>query len=789
MSSSNNNGASRGRGRGRGGSVRGPTSALTSFLQEQGISARAIAQGHRRRQEEAAAAAAAGAASVPGTSTADANTQGSDATSTADGTQADDAMDVDGDEEDAEDDLVVAVRSTRSRSRRGAAVSSSSSSNASDQVADSSSNGIKTKRKPRKRKPDTSSDDDDDDDDFIGSGTGRNSQPQRPDSSVCIKCRRTITKFTKSAYASVCRSCAGVDANDATTAARAPLRSTRRNAATNGDAAVPALPKRRIGRARETAAEYALVRDDQDLALAQSQVPSLQDMCIKALVDLIDHVEDLGDLSAGSLRKLARVLCKKRRLDAGILPLFTGPFMTSLTLYDVTSLDAEVLGRLSFLCPKLRVLHLAFCGRANDETIDAWIGAGWDGLCEVTLKGPYLVTDGAWSRFFEAYGRQLTKLNLEHCAKLAEPGVRALVEAQAAASYPLEDLALHYADSLSSSALDHLTNFVNLQGLSLMYSCTHLTDVHVEAYTRSMPQLRAIAIGVAAHLTDKSLFALRRIQSTLAHLTLSSVDGITTAGVHSWLRGVWPPVRGRIVGEGEEEGESAQQGEQQQAQEQAQSGPAAGGAVAAGSEQTAGAVTNGTSGDAGAASGDAADGYADAMDVDGPEDEDPLYTLPTLTAEEALEWEEHDTLPSEIDFSDILAPPSHITFPTLSLETLVLDRCRGINSDAALVPILEQSAPYLKRLALNWMDQVTHRSLMALVDSVGAHPVVRDLDLSWVRCVDDPVLEQLVERLPELARVTVFGCNKLTAWATVLKQWENARGDRVAVIGSEFAEA
>ncbi|KAI9164525.1 UV-damaged DNA-binding protein rad7 [Blastocladiella emersonii ATCC 22665] len=85
--------------------------------------------------------------------------------------------------------------------------------------------------------------------------------------------------------------------------------------------------------------KFSLVRDDADVALAALQVPSLVDTCIKKIVDLIDDVESLGDLSKNALRKFARVVCKKRMLNAGPLPLFTGDHVTSLTLFDVTLTD------------------------------------------------------------------------------------------------------------------------------------------------------------------------------------------------------------------------------------------------------------------------------------------------------------------------------------------------------------------------------------------------------------------------------------------------------------------
>ncbi|KAI9220710.1 hypothetical protein BC828DRAFT_405557 [Blastocladiella britannica] len=707
--------------------VSGPTSALTSFLREQGISAREISYRHRRRQEEAAGA------------NGDVAPAAADENDTADIAIINDDDDDDG---ETDDDVVVAVPAANGSRGSGRGRGASAAAAAA-------------KRRKRKLRDDSS----DSDNDPPVAAVPRDTQDP-----ICIRCKAPINQWRRSAFASICRDCVVMQQEQSRATERIVRAAARDNpdimdadlVQSTVDAAMAAVSsggagkgKRRLGKLRETAAEFAMVRDDGNLVLAASSVPSLQDMCIKGLGDLIDSVESLGDIvSETNLRKLARVLCKKRLLDGTNVRLFCGAHVVSLSLFDVTNLDADGLGQLADLTPNLVHLHLAFCGRATDATFDSWIDARWMFLTDLTLKGPYLVTDRGWGRLFDAYGRNLSKLHLEYCTKLARIGIDSLVISQRENGFPLEDLALNYADSLTAETLTELSLLTMVQGLSLLYSCRHLTDEHMDNFTRTMPGLRAIALAEALHLTDKTLFSLRRIHNALRHFSVADVPGFTAEGVDAWVLGHWPPRRPfRIEAE-------RRRLEAETAMDVDVPAPAAAAAAAA---ATAAAATN--------------------------EQEQEVNEEEEDAAAERAEWEEYDRLDPARDHSDLLRPD----IAPLQLETLVLDRCRGTNHDSVITTLFAATGTKLVRLGLNWMDCLTAPAIVSLCDYAGATPSLRDLDLSWVRCVDDPVLEMLVDRQTALERLTVFGCSRLTAVAAT-RRWENGRGDRIALIGHELMQ-
>ncbi|KNE58163.1 hypothetical protein AMAG_04978 [Allomyces macrogynus ATCC 38327] len=509
-----------------------------------------------------------------------------------------------------------------------------------------------------------------------------------------------------------------------------------------------------MGRARNVAADFALLRDDQDLKKAMTTVPPLKDMCIRALSEHIDDVEALGDVSDETRRKLARILCKKRALDASVLPLFTGWEITNLTLFDCTKLDADTLAMIARLCPNMRSLHLAFCGRTADSTVAAWGQAWSDSLEELSLNGPYLVRDAAWAEFFASVGGRLTKLHLDYPAKLGPVGVAALVDAQSDSRFPLRDLALMHGDALDEKCIPLLAQFVNLDKVNLLHSGQAVTDQHVLALFRNLHNLRAFLISHAPQISDETLFALRWRHATLDHLHFEAVESFTPGGVLSWLSGTWPPVQPRAEGE-EEDDESAA----------APAGPAP------------------------APLG--ANGVEEPMDVDGPEsDEDGSVFEGNGQNPDELPAPADEEVPAltEADIAELTQPA-----PPLHLSTLVLTRCRGLNTDLAITPLLRATCGTLETLGLNWLDWLTPAALLPLVehtrrqDAAGpGAPNLKVVDLSWVRCVDDPTLEMLVSQLP-LTEVKTFGCHKLSP-VVATRAWTNIDGESVAVIGSEFTE-
>ncbi|KAJ2008743.1 UV-damaged DNA-binding protein rad7 [Coemansia thaxteri] len=97
------------------------------------------------------------------------------------------------------------------------------------------------------------------------------------------------------------------------------------------------------------------------------------------------------------------------------------------------------------------------------------------------------------------------------------------------------------------------------------------------------------------------------------------------------------------------------------------------------------------------------------------------------------------------------------------LTRLDLGRCYML-TDAVVRAAVRHSGATLRSLTLNSVDDnLTRDGLLAL--SEARCPALEHLDLSWVRCTSDAVLEALLPACRRLERVVVYGCPDVTRFA------------------------
>ncbi|KAJ1990705.1 UV-damaged DNA-binding protein rad7 [Coemansia spiralis] len=381
--------------------IRGPHSALTDYLNEIGVSDHFR---NRRRNEQQVEQGV--QANNQEATQATSSTTLTEAATTAQADTADAALAADLQEE--EQGEVHAESSTapmRTRSRRAAAAASSVIA-----VSAVAKKGGKKKAKKGKHS--------DGDSDFCGSDSNEDEINQRgglnrssarkggrmkeceicgkrfllrgeqtPDRFLCAMCRRSVDKTFK---------------EQAEVAKRA--RTTT----------APKAAKRR--RTKKT--EGGLLEYDPGL-------PTLQDLCVRAIAKHLDQVDSFGDISTQSLHKLCRIICKMRLLDEQTLRLFLGPEKTSVTLYDCTKITDSGMQRLIEQCPNVTSLDLEYCGRMSSQNL-LDMARNLTQLKYVRLDGAFVVSDKAWAMFFRTMGERLQSFKIKYTG-FGPGAMRALV--------------------------------------------------------------------------------------------------------------------------------------------------------------------------------------------------------------------------------------------------------------------------------------------------------------------------------------------------------------------------
>ncbi|KAH7087924.1 RNI-like protein [Auriculariales sp. MPI-PUGE-AT-0066] len=454
--------------------VRGPTSALTEFLRESGITAPRLVFPRRTSQrsgEPAQQADTSGAVPTATTSTANANG---------------DAMDVD-EEEEVE---APARPSRRATGKQRATGNDSEDLDASEGEINTPANKkrkltkavearlkAKAKASARKKGIKVSDSEDDDEDEYNMPSSKPANAPPPPAGSLeeCASCEKrfTVTKYTVAARPGpgwLCHECAkasGIDPFKKPTAPR----------------------KRKAPQERRKIVNF----EEKD------KIPTLSKLAIEVISKNIDDVEVFGEIGHINMENIAKVLARNRSLTPENAQLFYDVQNKQLTFFDATKLEPPALCTLASLNPNLTHLRLDFCGRMKDVVIQHW-SQHLRYLTKIDLLGPFLVRSEAWIKFFEVVGPQLHTFRITQSPRFDLDCAEALAKH---ASGTLTDLRLAEVGLLKDDFLP------------ILAGCTNLISVDF-SYPGSGTSLSSDAV----------VDFLAAIGSTLEHLNLSGHEGL-----------------------------------------------------------------------------------------------------------------------------------------------------------------------------------------------------------------------------------------------------------------------
>ncbi|KAI8818591.1 uncharacterized protein EV422DRAFT_173028 [Fimicolochytrium jonesii] len=513
--------------------VRGPASALSSFLRERGIRAPA-ARGWARRTDIPATTADPAAPTTGGNNDTepDSENSGSDPDNDSDSapavsrtrtttraslrtrTPSGDAqvglqatmMEVEVEEEvvvddEAEEGEECQTTTTSSRAKEGKEKAAKTPA----KVAAKAKAGAKKRKKGK-------DDNDDDDENYPGptsAGRSNHSKRRKPDMSsafnagsvgFCSRCKRRY--LVGHDQASLCSACYSIQASKISTGG-------------------PKKPRKKKG---------VIIPEGADESAGS--VLSLRNLCIRLIADCIDSVEGFGDISEATKLQISKIIGRHRQLKPENVRLFTGPTEQRVHLFECTYLDDEALSEVAAASPNVRHFHLGNCGRITDKTLKV-IGDTCAQLETLCLDGPFLPSNAAFATLFEGLGEKLRELTLRHAAKLNKNGIETLV-----GSCPhLRVLRLEQCMKLDDESIQLLGNFKDLEVLEIGFMGDKVSE---ESFVNLLMTigagLKTLVLNGHSRLTDSVLTAIASNCTQLHDLSLEECESLTSEGVLQFVR-------------------------------------------------------------------------------------------------------------------------------------------------------------------------------------------------------------------------------------------------------------
>ncbi|GJE90230.1 RNI-like protein [Phanerochaete sordida] len=499
----------------RSNNVRGPTSALTEFLKESGITPTTIARRVRTRQVEQPAP-------VAGPSRQAEN----DESAEADVAENDEPVEREYNSDNLDEDDEVPLKKKRKLTKAAEAKLKAQAK-------------AKAKKGKKKDDDDYSDDGSDEEDAYTALSKMWKDETKPPNGSLieCSKCGNefSVTQYTRQAPNGgwLCHSClkaSGVD----------PFKK-------------PAAPRKR----------KPLTEKRNVTHFEEHRLPSLANMCIKVVSSHIDDVEALGDIGSMNLDSIAKAIAKDRSLTPENATLFYDVQNTNLTLYDATNLTPPSLCALASLNPNLTTLRLDFCGRMDNSVLAAW-NKSLPALTRIELLGPFLVHASTWQSFFESHPK-LTGFLITQSPRFDVKCIESLVEN----CEGLTELRLKEVGKLADDFLPHIKKLAGQLTYLDLSSPGEPEAVSNDALTDLLTAvgagLRHLDLSGHALLGDGFLFqGLKPHTRQLESLALALTPELTDAGVAEFFA-TWagaaappnPPLRHAALGRNPELGGAA----------------------------------------------------------------------------------------------------------------------------------------------------------------------------------------------------------------------------------------
>ncbi|KAK4684947.1 DNA repair protein RAD7, partial [Tremellales sp. Uapishka_1] len=260
-------------------------------------------------------------------------------------------------------------------------------------------------------------------------------------------------------------------------------------------------------------------------------VVSLGDICIQLIGRYIEDVEQLGDIGGVNMDKVCKIISKSRRLTPEAAALFYSADRTELAMYDCTRLVHDSFLALARLCPNLTSLHLHLCGQLMTDSLIAF-GKSLKSLTRIELFAPFLVRKEGWIDFFKQRNASLQGFLITQSPRIDLETIETMVD-----NCPnLTELQLAEIGMMQDDFLIPIGKLDKLQSLDLSSPGTPLSDdAVVTLLSKVGTNLVSLNLSDNSELGDMSLISIAKYCPSLKQLYLRNCVEFTDEGVTAFF--------------------------------------------------------------------------------------------------------------------------------------------------------------------------------------------------------------------------------------------------------------
>lgn len=254
---------------------------------------------------------------------------------------------------------------------------------------------------------------------------------------------------------------------------------------------------------------------------------SLMSLCIDTLAKNITLAQDLGDLPASLVDRIARILSKRRLVDQNTLLLFLQPNAEDVHIYDGAKLSSEHIMRIFQDVPKLKNLKIRNAIQFKDEVMDYIISRDQINLEGFSLHGANLVSETHFIKYFKAKGHSLRSFKIYYTDKhFGNESVVALKDYAPA----LKRLKIYHNQEVSADGVREIAELKGLQHLSLHLHKSVHSDVYVHVLKSIGAGLKTLSLKMVPEIDNTVLDAIHANCRSLEKLRITDSENMTDEG-------------------------------------------------------------------------------------------------------------------------------------------------------------------------------------------------------------------------------------------------------------------